>query len=159
MNPMKLADPEIRVRKSERLLELFDGSSLVRGCGVVLGFEPVGRKQVEGDGRTPEGDYYICAKNPESKYHLSLCISYPSVPDAERGLAAGLISDSEHRSIIEAVAAGKTPPQKTRLGGEIYIHGESGDRPTTAGCIRLSNEDMDFLFPLVGIGTRVVIEE
>ena len=150
--------PRIVIHKSERRLEFFEGDALIRSFDVVLGFEPTGHKQVEGDGRTPEGEFYVCAKNPESRYHLSLCISYPSVPDAERGLRDGLITEEEHRQIVEAIAAGKTPPQKTALGGEIYIHGESGDKPTTAGCIRVTNEEMEFMYPLVRVGTKVSIK-
>ena len=95
-----MADPRIVISKGERRLEVFDGERLVAAFGVGLGFAPDGDKAVEGDGRTPEGDFYIFTKNPESRFFLSLGISYPSRDDAERGLAEGLISDEEHRSIV-----------------------------------------------------------
>ena len=121
-------------------------------------------KSIEGDHATPLGDFYICAKNPRSKYFLSLCISYPNAEDAQRGLAAGLISSLEHAQILEAVRARKLPPQHTRLGGEIYIHGRGGDEPGapserdwTRGCIALDDSDMQDLYDRVAIGTAVSI--
>ena len=53
--------------------------------------------------RRPLGEFYICAKNPRSKFFLSMCISYPNAEDAERGLAAGLISPEEHGEILAAL--------------------------------------------------------
>src|SRR5687768_1428715 len=71
--------PTLVIRKSKRTLELRDGDNLVRSYKIVFGFDPKGHKKVEGDGRTPEGDFYVFTKNPESKFHLSLGISYPGI--------------------------------------------------------------------------------
>jgi murein L,D-transpeptidase YafK len=103
----------------------------------------------------------VCAKNPRSRYHLSLCISYPNAEHAARGLAAGLISGEEHAQILLALQARRMPPQHTRLGGEIYIHGRSDhDEPQgTRGCISLSNDHMGELFEQIALGTAVFIRE
>lgn len=152
MNPQRIV-----VTKSQRRLDFFEGDELVRSFDVVLGFDPVGDKEVEGDGRTPEGCFYIFVKNPKSSYHLSLGISYPSADDAERGFRDGLISQNEHDEIMSAIAVKGMPPQKTKLGGEIYIHGETGDKPTTSGCIRLKNGEIEWLFERAVVGMEVII--
>lgn len=152
-----MTSQRILINKCERKLHFYEDGQLVGSFDIVLGFDPVGHKEVEGDGRTPEGTFYIFVKNPKSSYHLSLGLSYPSTSDAERGLRAGLISQAEHDEIVAAVSRKGMPPQKTRLGGEIYIHGESGDKPTTSGCIRLKNEEIEWLFEKATVGMEVVI--
>lgn len=123
----------------------------------MIGFSPVGVKEREGDGRTPEGEFYVCAKNPKSKYFRSLCISYPSPEDALRGIEDGIISVDEHDLILDAWKNGTMPPQKTSLGGEIYIHGHGSKTEATEGCVALEDPDMEELFESTGIGTPVII--
>src|SRR5688500_847191 len=86
-----LSAPRIVIKKCERKLEIYDGRKLVKTYTVGLGFTAKGNKETEGDGRTPEGEFYVFTKNPESRFHLSLGISYPSKDDAKRGLTGGLI--------------------------------------------------------------------
>ena len=152
-----LREPEIRIRKSARVLEVYDGPRLVKTFPVVLGFSPELDKEVEGDGRTPEGEFYVFTKNPKSRFHLSIGLSYPSPEDAERGFAGGLISEEERDSIINAARDKSTPPQKTKLGGEIYIHGGGTASDWTDGCIALENEEMSELFAAVPVGTKVTV--
>jgi murein L,D-transpeptidase YafK len=156
------ASPEYRVvvSKSARRLRLYLGETLAAEYPVSIGRSSAADKSVEGDEATPLGDFYICAKNPRSKHFLSLCLSYPNAAHAERGLRAGLISKDEHAEILAAIAARRLPPQKTRLGGEIYIHGgrlEHGDRGTQ-GCVAVANETMQTLFDQLPLGTAVAIE-
>lgn len=154
-------DYRIVVAKQARRLNLLSGSRLEHGYAIVLGRNSAADKSIEGDQATPLGEFYICAKNPRSKYFLSLCISYPNAEDAERGLTAGLISADEHRQILDALRARRMPPQHTRLGGEIYIHGRGAgdDSDGTRGCIALNNDDMQDLYDRVGIGTAISIQE
>jgi len=157
---MKTADIlRIEIRKGERKLLLLSGEQLVKTFSVAFGSTPTGPKEAKGDGRTPEGDYFVCVKNPESKYHLSLGLSYPNVRDAERGLAAGWITQAEHDAIVEAIHNGRIPPQDTALGGEIYIHGGGTNGDWTQGCIGLADSDMTELFEMIPVGTLVSIEE
>ncbi len=150
---------KIVVSKAERRLTAFgpDGS-VVFSFPVIFGRAPLGTKEREGDLRTPEGEYYVCFKNPKSQFHLSLGLSYPNVADADRGLESGSISHAEYTEIVEAQAARRIPPWKTALGGEIFIHGEMNDRAGTAGCVAVANDAMEALFPEVALGTPVVIE-
>jgi len=152
-----LKDPAIVIRKTTRVLEVYDGGRLVSSFRTVLGSSPELDKEVEGDGRTPEGEFYVFVKNPKSRFHLSLGLSYPAPDDAERGLADGLISREEHDAIMKAASGKKMPPQKTRLGGEIYIHGGGISRNWTHGCIALENDEMTALFEVIPVGTRVTI--
>jgi murein L,D-transpeptidase YafK len=157
---------QIIVRKQSRvLLVVVDG---VQECTypVTLGRNWAADKAMEGDEATPLGEFYVCAKNPRSKFFLSMCLSYPNAEDAERGLSANLISPAEHAAILEAISRRAVPPQHTRLGGEIYIHGEdprspasspAGFRPGTRGCIGLENSAMRALFERTALGTPVII--
>jgi murein L,D-transpeptidase YafK len=150
----------IIIHKAARKLVLSadDGE---RGYAVALGKHWAVDKAVEGDHATPTGEFYVCAKNPRSIFFLSLCISYPNAEDAERGLTAGLISAAEHAQILEAVRLGRVPPQRTRLGGEIYIHGRGGIatdvKDWTRGCIALDDAAMQEVYDVVSIGTPVRI--
>jgi murein L,D-transpeptidase YafK len=148
---------KIIIKKSERRLELFEGESLRKGYAIALGSCPLGAKETEGDGKTPEGGYYVFTKNPKSKFHLSLAVSYPSPEDAESGLAKGLISHDEYSQLVAAEKTSARPPQKTRLGGEIYIHGGGIESDWTEGCIAMTDDDISELFGLVERGTRVEI--
>ena len=149
----------IVVSKSARVLTAFgsDGA-VVATYPVIFGREGVGTKFREGDLRTPEGEYYVCFKNPKSQFHLSLGLSYPNVADAERGLAEGAITQAEYAEIIDAQRARRIPPWKTALGGEIFIHGEMNERSGTRGCVAMANQAIEVLFPQVALGTPVVIE-
>jgi murein L,D-transpeptidase YafK len=152
----------ILIKKSQRRLILTAGDGSVRAYPVDLGRNWAADKAVEGDHATPLGDFYVCAKNPRSKFFLSLCISYPNAEDARRGLASGLISAAEHDEIIEALRLGRIPPQHTRLGGEIYIHGRPQDfnaaeRDWTRGCIALDNAAIQEIYTLTAIGSTVSI--
>jgi murein L,D-transpeptidase YafK len=154
---------EVIVRKRKRTLLLYREARLMRTYPVALGRNWAADKAMEGDEATPIGEFYICAKNPRSRYLLSLCISYPNAEDTARGLAAGLITLEEHADILAAISLRAMPPQHTSLGGEIYIHGH-GDAPAddnlkdwTRGCIALANPAMQELYDLVALGTPVLI--
>ncbi len=153
----ELENPRLVVKKKERKLEVYDGEKLVKTYNVALGFAPVGDKEIEGDGKTPEGDFYIFTKNDKSNFYLSIGVSYPSIEDAKRGLANDLITEAEHDSIVKAIKEKKTPLQKTKLGGEIYIHGNGAATDWTHGCIALANDDMKEIFDAIPLKTNIKI--
>ena len=154
----EMKTPRLVVKKSERKLEVFDGEKLIKTYRIGLGFAPVGDKEKQGDGKTPEGEFYIFAKNDKSKFYLSIGVSYPSTRDAERGLRESLISKSQHDEIVEAIKNKKTPLQNTKLGGEIYIHGNGSKTDWTLGCVALEDSEMKELFDAIPVGTSVKIE-
>lgn len=147
----------IVVQKSKRLLELHQEDGSVLSMQIALGREPLGTKRMEGDGKTPEGDYYVCTKNPNSQYHLALGLSYPNAEDARYAQARGLISPSEGGQILSAMERGKRPPWDTPLGGFIMIHGGGTEGDWTQGCIALSNKDIETLWTVCALGTKVRI--
>src|SRR6201996_8573816 len=116
---------QIKVYKATGRLEFFSDGQLRLAVAAHLGRNPKDKQQ-EGDEATPLGEFFVCAKNPKSRFHRSLCLSYPNACHADRGLAQGLIHADEHAAILEALNAGRMPPQHTNLGGEIYIHGTAG---------------------------------
>ena len=152
-----VAELNLVIKKKDRVLEVYKAGRMIKSYAVVLGFSPEGDKGKEGDGRTPEGDFYVFTRNDKSRFHLSLGLSYPSKDDAIRGLAEGIITKAEHDEIIKAIDAGKMPPQKTALGGEIYIHGGGVDSDWTWGCVAMKNEEVEELFRSIPVGTRVTI--
>jgi murein L,D-transpeptidase YafK len=134
----------ILVEKSLKHLTLFQNERPIKTYNVALGRNPKGPKLTEGDLRTPEGRYIIDSRNPDSKYHLSLHISYPNDIDLE----------------ITGIA-GVSP------GGSIMIHG-TGDEYAwmgsfhdvvdwTDGCIAVTNEEIEEIWQLVPDGTRIDI--
>ena len=90
----------ILVFKEARQMQLMHFDRVLASYEISLGFSPEGHKNFEGDGRTPEGEYLIDRRNPNSRFHLSLGINYPNEAD-----------------IAFAKAEGKKP------GGDIFIHG------------------------------------
>lgn len=128
----------VQVDKSDRKMYLFHGEKLLKTYDFGLGFAPVGHKEFEGDGKTPEGVYTISHKNPDSTYHLSLRISYPN--DADRA---------------HAKAAGKEP------GGDIFIHGGPNQPVSrndwTWGCIAVTDREIEQIYAMVKPGTPIHI--
>ena len=132
----------IIVDKSDRTLTLKAGTKTVRTyTNIKLGDAPLGHKRFEGDEKTPEGTYFINGRNAQSRYHLSIRISYPNAAD-----------------LAFAEGARRAP------GGDIFIHGQPNSAPSgtinrdwTDGCIALSNAEMDEVLALVKTGTPIVI--
>jgi murein L,D-transpeptidase YafK len=130
----------IEVHKGKRRLLLMHDDKVVARYRIDLGFAPEGAKMMIGDGRTPEGEYYITHRNPDSAFHLSLGISYPNEVDVAR-----------------AEMLGRSP------GGDIFIHG--GPRPAdpqgkdwTAGCIAVSDGEIEDIYARVSPGTPISIK-
>ena len=132
---------QVVVKKGDRKLYLISGKSVVKTYEIKLGQQPVGDKKYEGDGKTPEGVYFIDRFNPNSRYYLSVGISYPSAQDVAQAAALGL-----------------------RPGGDIFIHGQPNGRPGppiardwTDGCIAVTNDEIKQLWDRVPDGTPITI--
>lgn len=152
-----LTKPVLYVHKTQRRLLVIDDKVLVRDYPVVLGPQPRGDKCMRGDGRTPEGDFFVCVKNPFSKYHKGLGLNYPSPRHAEEAYRLGAISGEEYLRILRANEIMTLPPDNTSLGGDIFIHGGGLGHDWTLGCVALRNADIDELFDAIPVGTPVKI--
>ncbi len=132
----------IIVNKSARQMMLLSGNKAIKVYQIGLGTVPIGHKNFEGDGRTPEGAYYIDRRNPNSRYHLSVGVSYPN--DYDRAFA---------------LASGQSP------GGDIFIHGQGPEgkvlskqrRDWTVGCIAVTDEEVEDIYAMVQDGTPIYI--
>ena len=143
------------ITKHKQTLLFNDGASML--ClPVVLGKNPAD-KQREGDCATPEGEFYICYKNPASRYHRFLGLSYPNCEDADRGLRERLITPAEAGAIRAAIAARQCPPWKTALGGEVGLHGPCPNVTWTHGCIAMSIPHIEQLYDRLELGDPVTI--
>jgi murein L,D-transpeptidase YafK len=148
--------PRVVITKHTRTLAVYDGEEEVLRIPIVPGKNPAD-KQREGDLATPEGEFYICYKNPRSKYHRFLGLSYPNTEDAERGLRENLITRAEYEQIVAANGKGECPPWKTALGGEVGLHGPCPNVTWTHGCLAMSIEQIERLYDLLEIGDEVAI--
>lgn len=150
-------DSYVVVRKSARTMTLCLEGSAVASFRTGLGFAPVGDKEREGDGKTPEGVFYIPRLVPQSSFYKAFLLSYPDADDAARGRAAGLITSSQRDAIVAAQGACTEPPQTTGLGGLIEIHGNGGSSDWTAGCMAIDNDEVDQLWDVLGVSDTIVV--
>ena len=150
--------PRLRLTlaKSTRTLTAWSGDTALKRYRVGLG-DPDGDKERQGDRRTPEGELTIVTRNTKSQFHKFLGLSYPNAEDARRGVKAGLISEATAKSILAADAQGRVPPWSSALGGAVGIHGGGGDVDWTLGCVAVTNDEIDELFEVVRIGTRLSV--
>ena len=123
---------------------LLHGNKIVHEFPIALGFTPLGHKQQEGDGRTPEGRYHIDFRKENSDYYRAIRISYPDAADLKRAQKLGV-----------------------NPGGAIMIHGQPNgwgwtgallqQRDWTYGCIALGNDHMSIVWDSVAVGTPIKI--
>jgi murein L,D-transpeptidase YafK len=135
----------IVVQKSAHTLTLFQNGKPLKTYRVALGGQPIGPKERQGDHKTPEGDYRVDWKQEQSRFHLALHVSYPNAIDRTRARQLGVDP-----------------------GGSIMIHGlerkyafvGAMHRQTdwTDGSIAVTNAEIEEIFRLVPVGTRVEIK-
>jgi len=150
-------DDYIVVRKSARNLALCSAGTLVANFQAGLGFAPVGDKEREGDGKTPEGVFYVASLVPNSSYYKAFLLSYPDSGDAARGLSSGLITQAQKSAIDTAQANCTVPPQTTQLGSYVEVHGNGGTSDWTLGCVAISNAGIDQLYSTIGVRDTIVV--
>jgi murein L,D-transpeptidase YafK len=149
---MKKEHTLLVVDKSKYSLRLYYNKKLVRSYKAVFGPNPAFDKRMEGDRCTPEGWFKIANKHASSKYNKILMLDYPN--------------DSSKMKFSQNKTTGKIP-SGARIGGDVGIHGiwKGGDDMIelnvgwTDGCVALKNKDMDDLYTLIGVGTRVLIRK
>lgn len=169
--PLPVPNAHIVVLKSQRRLDLYSGKTLLKSYQVALGKNPNGHKQREGDGRTPEGQFYICTRNGRtSAFHMFLGLSYPALPDAKRAVKNKTITPREFNAIRGRLASRAAPLWETRLGGWVGIHGgsdssfarkrtqERGGPDWTGGCIAVTDREIEEIYAATKMGTPVLVK-
>ena len=144
-----LFDPRVRVdsilvEKAAHRLSLFQRGRVTRSYVVALGQQPVGDKVRRGDMRTPEGRFTIEARNPQSKFHRALRISYPDAAHRERARKLGVSPGGD-------IMIHGLPPKQAWVGAA------HRDFDWTEGCIALTNEEIEEIWSAVPIGTPIHI--
>lgn len=142
----------IVVDKKRYVVQLFYRHRLIRAYKAVFGPQPLSNKCMEGDRCTPEGLFTIKNKNPNSRYNKFMLLSYPN------DSAVARFNKLKEKGVI---------PASARIGGDIGIHGiwKGGDDMIemgvgwTDGCVALKNKDIEDLYSMVGVGTRVLIKK
>lgn len=158
------ADQLIVVRKDARRVMLFSERKLRHdrpgdfpSCWhIALGWNPLFDKIMEGDGRTPEG-WFRTSDKPLSRFYKAIRIHYPSERHAIHAYNRRIINEATRDRIVTASASGSIPPQNTLLGGEILMHGGGSSSDWTAGCVALSNNDIDELRSFLPKGMKTWI--
>ena len=159
--------PRLVIGKSRYTVTLYKGERPVKTYPAVFGKGYAdGDKQMQGDRRTPEGDFYICTMNDSKRFHKFMGLSYPDMKHADAGLRSEMISPDEYAMIKKAIEERLMPPWDTRLGGAVGIHGRMQETGSalqivgenwTDGCIALDNTDIDEIYTVVSLGTPVTI--
>ena len=146
----------ISVMHQRQVLHIYDSISIGEG-GASL-------DKIQGDKKTPLGDYHVSRISYDSKFYLFIGLDYPDIAQAERALKAGIIDKKHYTSIRNSLRNKQPPPQHTPLGGYIGIHGVGkGDKQIhatvnwTNGCVALTDRQIDDLESWVYIGMRVAI--
>ncbi len=151
----------IAINKHARTLSALVNGIPIKTYPIALGFSPIGDKEKEGDGKTPEGIYSIVEmkqdKLPKKYGARSMLLSYPNIKDAERGCKKGIITTDQKSEIISQTKRGNIPLQTTALGSSIRIHGGGIQDDWTLGCIAMRDEDIIELFEVVRNGTQVIV--
>ncbi len=140
------------VDKANYNIKVYYKRRLIRIYKAVFGPHPLENKLCEGDRCTPEGWFKIASKNPASHYRKFMLLNYPndsSVARFNKMKASGLL------------------PASARMGGDVGIHGiwPNGDDMIemgigwTDGCVAIKNNDIDDLYSMVNVGTRVLIKK
>ena len=142
----------IVVNKSHYILEVYYRRKIIRSYKAVFGPKPLENKNMAGDRCTPEGWFNILNKNPNSKYDKFMLLNYPNDSSITR---------------FKILKAKGSIPASAQIGGDIGIHGiwRGGDDLIekgvcwTDGCVALKNKDIEDLYKLVNVGTKVYIKK
>lgn len=160
---------DLVISRSSQELKIMNGEQIIKQFRITYGKGGKGAKRVLGDRKTPLGVYKIVNFKGDSKFYYFMQLDYPNLLDAWYGYKNKVITANEFKNITTAIKNDDIPPQDTKLGGYIGIHGlgDTTDQKLaihnelnwTLGCIAMTNEEINVLKQYVDIGTRVIINE
>ncbi len=141
----------IIIDKSDYELQIFDDTGWLATYPVVFGSKDLSDKMMEGDKRTPTGEFKVLLKKTNKRWGLELLLDYPNEESKKR------FADRKRQGLI---------PKNARIGDGIAIH---GTRPGsewavdnyinwTDGCISVRYSEMKEIYDLIPQGTRVTIQ-
>ncbi len=160
---------QILISKKNKELILEKAGEVVKKYHIASGKGGKGTKRRQGDSKTPLGVYRISKFKESSRFHYFIQLDYPNLIDAWYGYKNKTIDSKDFKRIASAYKKREAPPQDTKLGGFIGIHGlgvENEEKLTihqeinwTEGCIALTNAEINDLRKFIGVGTPVIIKE
>jgi len=163
-----LKNVSLVVDRKTYTLSIYEDEILVKSYRASFG-RMINRPKIKaGDGATPVGEYRICSIDTAVTYYKFFKINYPSLNDAVEALKKGWISQREFNDIKFQYYYENCTQFHRILGGNIGIHGIGRfnyilkNLPFvfnwTDGSIALCDEDIDELYSIIKVGTKVVIK-
>lgn len=169
INVIFASEFEIHVDKQANSMVVLQGKNIIKKYSISIGRGGIGDKKIVGDKKTPVGEYYVTRLKNSDKFHYFFGLNYPNQKDGLIGYKRKLISLSQFKAIKKASINKVTPPQNTKLGGAIGIHGIGRQTKQkllihkninwTEGCIAVENHEVRELKKYIKIGTLVKITE
>ncbi len=153
----------LRVYKADRRLELVGvDNKIIKTYKVMLGRNPVGQKNQEGDNKTPEGSYELDLKNDQSNFHKSFHISYPTMKQKLKAkmrgvnpggdiMLHGLPNDFKEMTVfLNTIGLGDL--------GDDLIRMALPNFDWTNGCVAVTDAEIDEIYEMVDVPTKIIIE-
>lgn len=147
---------QLLIKRNDTTVKVFEDIAIGRGGAAQL--------RVRDDGKTPLGEFEIAWIGEESQYHMFFGLNYPNLERVQKAYDRDEIDRRTYYRIKDAITLGEVPPQNTKLGGYLGIHGLGNkdlkvhqEYNWTLGCIALTNQEIEELALWLKIGTRVVI--
>ena len=134
----------ILVEKAARSMSIFHKKTKLKTYKIALGFSPIGHKEHEGDGKTPEGIYFVSNKYPNSQFYLALQVSYPNAHDQKNARKKGVYAGGQ----IMIHGLGKT----FSWLGKLHVN-----KDWTLGCVAVRNEENKEIYDATATGTKIEI--
>lgn len=169
INVISASEFEIHIDKQANSLVVLQGKDIIKQYSISIGRGGIGDKKIVGDKKTPIGRYYVTRLKDSEKFHYFFGLNYPNQKDGLIGYKKKLITLAQFKAIKKASINKVTPPQNTRLGGAIGIHGIGKQTKQkllihkninwTEGCIAVENHEVRELKKFIKIGTLVKITE
>jgi murein L,D-transpeptidase YafK len=160
---------QILISKKNKELIVEKAGEIIKKYHIASGKGGKGTKRRQGDSKTPQGVYRVSKFKESSRFHYFIQLDYPNLIDAWYGYKNKTIDSKDFKRIASAYKNREAPPQDTKLGGFIGIHGlgvQNEEKLTihqeinwTEGCIALTNEEINDLRKFVDVGTPVIIKE
>ena len=140
----------IVISKKSYELKVYDDKGWYATYPCVFGSNDLRDKYMEGDKRTPEGNFKIIVKRNNAKWKYELLLDYPN--------------ENSFQKFRSRISRGEIPGN-ARIGGGIAIHATRPQEEWTVdyyqnwtdGCISLKYSEAKDLYSYIPVGTPVTI--